>query len=140
MIDQREIEKAIAALPEKQRRLFDRTFDPTLELVLPAGWEKAKSGADGAAYRNDHGLYVIISGIEIDHKRWIHVSVSRKSRLPSWSDLKVVKNLFIGLEKKALQVLPAHKEYVNLHPYCLHLWHCLDGDSVPDFRLGTGTI
>lgn len=140
MIDQTEVEKAIDALPEKQRRLFDRTFDPTLELVLPIGWKKAATRADGAAYRNDRGLYVIISGIVIDHKRWIHVSVSRKSRLPSWDDLKIVKNLFVGLEKKAFQVLPAYKEYVNIHPYCLHLWHCLDGDLVPDFRLGTGMI
>lgn len=140
MIDQNEIEEAVAALPEKQRRLFDKTFDPTLELILPAGWKKAENRADGASYRSDHGLYVIISGIEIDHKRWIHVSVSRKSRLPSWDDLKIVKNLFIGLDKKALQVLPAYKEYINLHPYCLHLWYCLDGDPVPDFRLGTGMI
>lgn len=140
MIDQKEVQAAIDALPEEQRRLFDRTFDPTGDLHLPIGWKKAANRQDGAAYRNDLGLYVIISGIEIDNKRWIHVSVSRKSRLPSWDDLKIVKNLFIGLEEKALQVLPAHSEYFNLHPYCLHLWHCLDGDPIPDFRLGTGMI
>lgn len=30
----------------------------------------------------------------------------------------------------------AEDKYINLHPTCLHLWHCLDGDVVPDFARG----
>lgn len=127
---------------------FDSAFDPTdsgaphggLEISLPIGWEIVARRRDGKMYANDHGLKVIVSGIEIDERHWIHVSVSRRSRLPSWGDLKAVKNIFIGPERKALQVLPAQSDYVNHHPYCLHLWHCLDGDPVPDFRLGAGMI
>lgn len=81
------------------------------------------------------GLYVIVSGcVEGDGRRWIHVSCSRSDRLPSWSDLRKVKDAFIGRERKAIQVLPPASEYVNFHPYVLHLWCCLDGDGLPDFR------
>jgi len=130
----------IDQIVQPKKRLNYKTFDPTLELLLPGGWKKAANRADGAAYRSNSELYVIISGIEIDHKRWIHVTVSRLRRLPTWWELKMVKNLFIGLGKSALQVLPAHREYINLQPYCLHLWHCLDGNPVPDFRLLMGMI
>lgn len=29
-----------------------------------------------------------------------------------------------------------YSRHVNKHPYCLHLWRCLDGDVVPDFTRG----
>jgi hypothetical protein len=73
---------------------------------------------------------------EADGKRWMHVSCSRPSRMPDWEDLRLVKDTFIGRDRKAIQVLPAQSEYVNLHPYCLHLWSCMDGDTLPDFRVG----
>jgi hypothetical protein len=80
-------------------------------------------------------LLVLFSAcIERDGKRWIHVSCSRPSRLPSWEDLREVKDTFIGRERKALQVIPPASEHINIHPHCLHLWACLDGDGLPDFR------
>ncbi len=81
-------------------------------------------------------LKVIISGrVEDDGRRWIHVSCSHRNRLPSWQTLREVKDTFIGKERKAIQVLPPQSEYVNLHNYGLHLWCCLDGDGLPDFRI-----
>lgn len=80
-------------------------------------------------------LVVICSAsVEKDGKRWMHVSCSRPSSLPTWEDLRLVKDTFIGRDKKAIQVLPPEAEYVNLHPNVLHLWSCLDGDGLPDFR------
>lgn len=80
-------------------------------------------------------LLVIASGAtEADGKRWIHVSLSRPSRLPSWEDVREVKDTFIGPDRKAIQVLPPKAEYVNVHRYTLHLFCCLDGDPLPDFR------
>jgi hypothetical protein len=72
---------------------------------------------------------------EADGRRWVHVSLSRPSRLPSWEDVRKVKDAFIGRERKALQILPPQAEYVNIHNHVLHLWHCLDGDGLPDFRV-----
>jgi hypothetical protein len=83
------------------------------------------------------GLAVIVSGmVEGDGKRWLHVSVSRAGRLPSWEDLGTVKNEFIGKDKVAIQVFPTEDKYVNFHPHVLHLWHCVDGESIPDFTFG----
>lgn len=117
---------------------------------FPRGWRELENsfmkelGApDGhaPAFRRSDGLRVVItSQIEQDGRPWVHISVSRSDRLPSWFDLKDVKNLFLGPEKSAIQVLPAERDFVNIHPYCLHLWHCLDGGPVPDFTWGMGTI
>lgn len=82
---------------------------------------------------------VIVSGsTEADGRRWLHVSVSRPSRLPSWEDLREVKDTFIGRDRKAIQVLPPASEYVNIHPHVLHLWACVDDDGLPDFRKDGG--
>ena len=91
-------------------------------------------------YYLSHWLKVICSaGVEADGKRWMHVSVSHRRRLPNWREYRLVKDLFIGKHRKAIQVLPAEAEYVNHHPNVLHLWSCLDGDPLPDFRRN-GTI
>ena len=107
---------------------------------VPRGWKRAampgfptrfvEMGED-PTYR----LMVIITGAEeADGKRWIHVSMSRPGELPSYQDMCVVKEVFIGSKRKAIQVFPASDEHVNIHPYCLHLWCCIDGDDLPDFR------
>lgn len=80
-------------------------------------------------------LVVFSARREADGRRWAHVSLSRPSRLPSWEDVREVKNAFIGRDRRALQVLPPEAEYVNIHAHCLHLWHCLDDDGLPDFRV-----
>jgi hypothetical protein len=89
------------------------------------------------AYGHIHSsLRVICSArVEADGKRWMHVSASRPSRLPSWEDMRLVKDTFIGRERKAIQIMPPENEYVNLHQHVLHLWSCLDGDPLPDFRV-----
>lgn len=80
-------------------------------------------------------LMVVVSGcVERDGRRWVHVSYSRPRRLPSYDDLVLVKERFIGPDRQAISVHPRRDEHVSLHPHCLHLWHCLDGDGLPDFR------
>lgn len=107
--------------------------------VLPDNWILISGAADGASFAmlNHSGaviLTVIASQkIESDYKRWIHISMARDDRLPSWDDLKMVKDLFIGKDKKAMQILPSEDKYVNIHPYCLHLFYCLDDDGLPEF-------
>lgn len=83
----------------------------------------------------DSLLVVCSARVESDGKRWIHVSCSRPNRLPTWQDVRRVKDVFIGKDRRAIQVLPPAAEYVNIHPHCLHLWSCLDGDGLPDFRV-----
>jgi hypothetical protein len=59
--------------------------------------------------------------------KWIHLSVSRPDRLPSWEELSKVKDEFLGAEAEAYQVLAKRSDHVNTHPYCLHLWSPVDG-------------
>jgi len=103
--------------------------------LFPSGYRVLERGPDGGSWRSFNGLQVIASVCrEADGKRWIHVSFSRPKRLPDWNDIKMVKRDFIGPDRVAIQVLPRESEYYNAHPYCLHLWSCMDGDPVPDFR------
>ena len=54
--------------------------------------------------------------------KYLHISCSHGNKLPTWDELVQVKNTFIGEDVQAFQVLPRKEDYVNLMPYCLHLW------------------
>jgi hypothetical protein len=54
--------------------------------------------------------------------------------------LAEAKDMFLGRERLALHLFVPRSQHVHLHPYCLHLWCCLDGDPVPDFTNGTGSV
>lgn len=49
----------------------------------------------------------------------------------TWNDLGGAKETFLG-DVLAIQLLPPKDSYVNLHPYCLHLFRRLDAETVPD--------
>ena len=53
---------------------------------------------------------------------WEHVSVSTAVRCPTWEEMCRVKDLFWDPEDAVFQIHPPEKEYINQHPYCLHLW------------------
>jgi hypothetical protein len=61
------------------------------------------------------------------YSRWDHVSVSLPDRCPTWEEMCFVKELFFERGEPAMQLHPA-KDYVNNHPYCLHLWRPLDAE------------
>lgn len=65
---------------------------------------------------------------------WLHVSLSRANRIPSYEDLADVKRVFVGDGVQALQIFPKRERHVNIMPYCLHLWARVDApDGLPDF-------
>lgn len=70
---------------------------------------------------------------------WLHVSISRATRIPSYEDLAGIKRDFVTDDVQAVQVFPRRERHVNIMPYCLHLWARLDAtDGLPDFgREGT---
>lgn len=53
---------------------------------------------------------------------WDHVSVSVRNRPPNWQEMSFVKDLFWDAEETVIQFHPPRSEYVNNHPFCLHLW------------------
>lgn len=66
-----------------------------------------------------------------DGYTYLHVSFSRRSRIPSYEDLDWVRKAFIGDDVESIQVFPRKEEYVNLHPNTLHLWHCYERELFP---------
>lgn len=63
--------------------------------------------------------------------RWEHLSISRPDQIPSWDDLRQAKLDFFGPRVAVAQIIPSEKNYVNKHPYCLHLWRYLGGKRWP---------
>lgn len=97
-----------------------------MSLLVPREAELYRTGPpgdhkNGAFYFRD-GLFVICS----DGAGWEHVSVSRKSKLPSYEDMCRVKDMFWGEEDCVMQLMVPKSEHVNYHPYCLHMWRPLE--------------
>ena len=70
-------------------------------------------------------LRVIASSAE----GWDHVSVSTKSRCPTWDEMAWVREQFFGPDEIPVQFgvgRTGSVEYVNDHPYCLHWWRAHD--------------
>lgn len=116
------------------------TFDH-LPRVLPASYRVVETAEDGMKYmRKDHMTVIASGATELDGRKWLHVSCAHPTRLPSWKELMEVKEIFIGRDRAAIQVIPPKAKHINIHPNCLHLWCCLDGEILPDFTQGTGSI
>lgn len=61
--------------------------------------------------------------------RWEHVSVSVRNRrgiqlqrCPTWEQMAKIKDTFWPEDQAVMQLHPPQSDYVNLHPFCLHLW------------------
>lgn len=105
------------------------TESPLQKKTLPPGWsDQGFFEIDGYAisccyYNGRRGLAVLLSLSTMDNgERFIHCSLSRRSRLPSWDDVKVVKTTFLGEDTEAFHIVPKKEDYINVNPYCIHLW------------------
>ena len=74
----------------------------------------------------DSGLSVLADNGELSG--WEHVSVSTPHRCPTWEEMAFIKSLFWDEEEMVIQYHPPRSQYVNKHPYCLHLWRKLGFD------------
>ena len=96
---------------------------------------------DYASRAGDHfGRFSLFIHVEADNPRiriiisdtggWEHVSVSTERRCPTWNEMCWVKDAFFEPEEACVQFHPPASEYVNFHPYCLHIWRPLTSDLV----------
>lgn len=113
-----------------------------LPRVVPASWRQIERRGDGVMYLQSlTHLSLIVSGEEHDGRRWIHLSMAHPDRMPTWPELVDAKEIFLGREEYAAQVIPPRSQYVNQHPFCLHLFAAADGPwPLPDFTGGKGTL
>lgn len=130
--------------PDRIRRVQRNRQSRSPSLLHPA-LRNVEHSADGyrATFRNL--VFIVSESREDDGSWWRHASVSRRDRkLPSYEDLQTLKKYTIGDHHKALQVFPAANDHIDiagpLGTQVLHLWFCVDGDTLPDFTAGTGSI
>lgn len=89
-------------------------------------------GSD-ASYGNN-GVFQIsresgtLNIIASDGMGWEHVSVSLEDRTPTWDEMCFIKDLFWNVDETVIQYHPKKSEYINKHPFCLHLWKRVDSD------------
>jgi hypothetical protein len=113
---------------------IELAFNQVRPQVLPAAYSVIDDYANAARFIRSDGMTVITEVAEYQKRLWLHVSCAFADRLPSWADLRDVKTVFCGPQRLALSIMPSEAEYVNIHPYVLHLWCPLDHDPIPDFR------
>lgn len=79
---------------------------------------------------------IACDGTDPDALEWEHVSISCGSRPPFWSEMCFVKNLFWEEEECVIQFHPPKSQYVNCHPFTLHLWrHTKNNFPTPSTHL-----
>lgn len=95
---------------------------------------RERGGAWATAPGDDFGRFLLrthagvsllcLLGSGTSEVPWEHVSVScpRVRRCPTWDEMSWVKSLFFDDEECVVQFHPRKSQYVNQHPYCLHLW------------------
>lgn len=112
----------------------------TIPTDLPRRWRclgqvQEPSGicifSDTHAFLRNDGLQAIFALEAHADGNWMHLSVSRPKKLPTWVELVSAKIDFLGPEVAAVQILPPESQWVNAHAYTLHLWHYLDGPRWP---------
>ena len=111
-----------------------------LPRIIPAPWRVIEEAPDGfAAATPGRKFTLIVSIARYDGLPWLHASMAGPGRVPTWQEMADLKAWVVGSEGIAYQVMPPTSEYVNDHPFVLHLWAPLGHRPTPDFRHG-GTI
>lgn len=63
--------------------------------------------------------------VAIENGRW-HLSISISHCSPSYKEIKEARYRFIPDNVSMAQLFPPTAEFVNVHPYCHHLWEIRD--------------
>lgn len=94
-------------------------------------------GIGGPSWRAGDLLILATVQPAVDESEWYHVSYSRQDRIPTHEDTLLVRRTMFKPDALAIAVYPPVDEYVNAHPYTLHLWQRLApaGRLVPDLRM-----
>lgn len=82
-------------------------------------------GMDG--FKGTIAMPTWVGSIIVSHGcGWNHTSVSPTKRriMPSWEDMKILKDIVFKDEDAVYQIIPPKSQYVNNLDNCLHLWEC----------------
>lgn len=62
---------------------------------------------------------------------WVHASLARPDRDPTWGEVRLVRDAFFGPNALVAQVLAPAAQWINVHSHCLHLWMRIDALTFP---------
>ena len=94
-------------------------------------------------------LKVMCNVIASDGEGWEHVSVSLDpqtmgkklaARTPTWGEMDAVKRIFWDDTDCVAQLHVPRKDWVNCHPYTLHLWRQIGAEWEQPNSLMVGPI
>jgi hypothetical protein len=127
---------------EREDRLLEDAITHLNVFEPPSEWVLKSEDPYGRTWACGDMLIVASAAIEDDNAVWVHISLSYPGKLPTWDDIKGVRNVILGSNRWAYQVLPPDDQSINIHPYCLHIWAPWDEDDdlMPDFARGGKTI
>lgn len=92
------------------------------------GLMASREGDDFGAFYVSRGKtqLIIIASCGSEEIPWEHVSLRARDykgeRCPTWDEMCFAKDLFWDAEECVIQFHPPKSEYVNNHPFVLHLW------------------
>lgn len=66
--------------------------------------------------------------VSIDNGAW-HLSISTRDALPSYKEIKAARYRFCPDDIYMAEIFPPKSEFVNLMPYCRHLYQIRIKDS-----------
>lgn len=138
--------KPITAQPAET---FPEIVDPIIKRAMKHRWKLDVESADGAKLVRPDMQAIVSVSRELDGRVWVHLSVSviyrdamtgvDKITIPAWKTLAKVRDDFLGPEAKCILVVAPTSEHVNFAEVH-HIWHCPEGDGLPDFTRGSGSI
>jgi len=102
-----------------QEKLKTRLLYKDCHIIQELWGEDGFIGVMCLAKGDDDVCLKIVAG---NGEGWEHVSVSLQTRCPTWREMCHVKNIFWNDDETVIQYHPAKQDYINNHPYCLHLW------------------
>lgn len=114
--------------PYRDMETSDATYGRNGRFYLPASMLCRTDGT--------RSMCVIVSDASgwdakiLGKNRWEHVSASWQDRCPTWSEMCRLKDLIFNPTEVVIQFHPSESEYVNHHPFCLHLWKPID-EQIP---------
>jgi len=99
------------------------------------------AGNNGQFIISSNGIKHPLQCIASDAAGWEHVSVSLRSRCPTWDEMTFIKSLFWDEDDCVVQFHPAKTDHINNHPHCLHLWRPTHGQMPrpPSILVGVKT-
>lgn len=59
--------------------------------------------------------------VTIDNGLW-HLSISCRKNQPSYKEIKEARYRYVPDDVIMAQIFPPMREFVNVHPFCHHLW------------------